>query len=106
MSNDESKVFVIQDDGRKNLSPATNFGEIEVLSRNDLPMFGDHQAVLRHIYSKLDKQYIPGRDYILLTGDPLIIGAVCGFIMKKWDSVRCLKWDRQNFAYNSVEIKI
>lgn len=102
--NDEAKVYVIQDDGRKNLSPATSFGQIEVLNNRDLPMFGNHQRTLDGIYRKL-QGYVPDRDYVLLTGDPLLIGAICGFLIKKWGSIRCLKWDRQNFAYNCIEIR-
>jgi uncharacterized transporter YbjL len=96
-----SKVYVIQDDGRKNLTPAMQIGEIVVLAQRDLPLHGDNSIALARLRRGL-KEFNPENDYILLVGDPLLIGAAVAHLAMKFGKVRCLKWDRQNTTYLST----
>lgn len=98
-------VYVVQDNGNKNLTPAMGFGTIKVLANRDLPCFGDNTHALRRVREGL-KDYDPETDFIILTGDPLLILAVGGFITEAHGKVRCLKWDRQNEKYLFVEMQL
>jgi len=95
------KVFVVQDDGNKNLTPAMQLGEICVLAQRDISVHSDPATALSRLRRGL-KEYNPERDYVLLIGDPLLIGATVAELAMRHGSARCLKWDRQNMTYHTV----
>lgn len=97
-------VYVVQDNG-KNFTNAMEFGDIKVLSSRDVPMVGDPSRVLMTIKDRL-KDYDPDKDYLLCTGDPLLIGAAIHNVAIKYGVVRCLKWDRMNFVYRFIELPL
>lgn len=99
-----AKVFVVQDDGNKNFTPAMQLGEICVLSQRDLSVHGDPATSLSRLRRGL-ADYNPETDYILLTGDPLLIGAAVAELAMRYGSARCLKWDRQNTVYHTVHMQ-
>lgn len=98
------KVFIIQDDGRKNLSPAAKYGEVVVLATRDMPIFADTTNSIVMLRSKL-KDYNPDVDFLLMTGDPLLIGATMALVAIQCHKVQCLKWDKQNLTYIPITIK-
>lgn len=98
-------VFVIQDDGRKNLSPALEFGEVKVLSTRDVSLYADNTRVFHALRAKL-VLFNPGKDYLLLTGDPILIGMAMAIVMRDHQECRCLKWDRQERRYIPILIKM
>ena len=100
-----SKVYVVQDDGRKNLAPALAYGDIEVLATRDLTVFGNPANAIEALQAKL-KDFDPDKDYLIPAGDPLLIGIAFHTIAAKSGIVPCLKWDRQSTAYFQVTIKI
>lgn len=88
------KVYVVQDNGTKNIGPATAFGEIVVLATRDLPLFHDPSRELARIKAKLAS--FDENDFILPVGDPLLIGSVIHYAAEVASGkVTCLKWDRQ-----------
>jgi hypothetical protein len=55
---------------------------------------------------KLLKNYKP-TDYLLLTGDPAIIGAACSIVSDLTNGrFNLLKWDRQEKMYYPIEINL
>ena len=47
------------------------------------------------------------KDYLLLTGDPAIIGVACSIVAEKTNGkFNLLKWDRQEKMYYPIEINI
>lgn len=101
-----AKVFVIQDDGHKNLFPAKKFGQqFIVLATKDLPLYRDPASMISSVVVKLNS-YNPEQDYVIMTGDPLLIGVVTASIIKKHGKIRCLKWDKQNMDYFPIVLSL
>lgn len=100
------KVFVVQDDGGKNLSSAMEHGELVALSSRDLPLYQNP----RHVLEKLDFALRPfdvKSDHLLLIGDPLLIGACIHYVARNNNGeVPCLKWDRQRHRYFPLTLNL
>lgn len=94
----ESTVYVLQDDGTKNLLPARRFGKVITFTGRDMPTF--NQTWVDTLESWL-ADYKPYRDHLLLIGDPVLIAMAGAIIGRKWDNVQLLKWDRQERCYIS-----
>ncbi len=43
-------------------------------------------------------------DYLIAIGDPSIIAAASGIILKRLGAMKMLKWDKRLKSYNVVEI--
>lgn len=100
----KSTVYVVQDMGNKDFSPALAFGELEVLLSRDLPVFGDATDVVQKLESRL-VAFNPLADFVLPTGDPLAIGAIYGVLAKLGcPYVQSLKWDRLSRSYRPVKV--
>lgn len=89
-------VFVLQDDGTKNLFPATQYGRVVSFTGRDMPMF--NQDWIPALEGWL-ANYKPYRDWLLLVGDPVLIGVACAIIGQHWNNINLLKWDRQEKQY-------
>ena len=52
------------------------------------------------------KKYTP-KDYLLLTGDPAIIGVACSIVSDTTNGkYKLLKWDKQERKYYSIDINL
>ena len=107
-----SIVYVIQDvPGTKigapkiNIIGATQFGQLRVLLPENSQIILSPSYVISTLRSKL-KNYTSD-DYLLLTGDPAIIG-VAGSIVSDTTNGKynLLKWDKQERRYYPVEIDL
>jgi hypothetical protein len=96
-----AKVFVTQDTGRVNFIPATRFGNIEMLANTDVPIYGDTGVFIKRLGRKL-AQFNNSEDYLVLVGDPVLIGVVVAILATRFDKFTILKWDRQEFLYVPV----
>jgi len=99
-------VYLIQEDITKDLSPARAFGEIVTL-------FPTGEQLIKpkpHIYEALNQKlgdFDPETDYLLLIGDPVMIGIVSAMIDRVTrGNFNVLKWDRINREYTPIEIRI
>jgi len=98
-------VYITQEQKGKNLLPARSFGSFKVMLPEGMQIgFSGGQVAAK---LKLELSEYNDDDYLLLIGDPIIIGiavAVAGF----WNNgkVKLLKWDRQEKVYYPVEIKL
>lgn len=96
-------VYILQDDGTKNLTPARRYGNVIAFAGNDMPLFNQTWVdTLEHWLSP----YNPTRDFLLLTGDPVLIGVACAILGKRWDQLSLLKWDRQSKDYTPITLYI
>ena len=106
------KVYVIQElPGTKagtpkiNIMSAREYGDFKFL----LPEFSQiifSPGPLVFKLRKLLKDYTP-EDYLLLTGDPAIIGIACSIVSDLTNGkFNLLKWDRQEKMYYPLKINL
>ena len=111
-SNYKPKVYVLQElPGTKagtpkiNIMSASKFGEFKFL----LPEFSQiifSPGPLIFKLRNLLKDYTP-HDYLLLTGDPAIIGVACSIVADTTNGkFNLLKWDKQDRMYYPIKINL
>ena len=112
IKSEKAKVYVLQElPGTKagtpkiNIMSASKFGEFKFL----LPEF--YQIIfspgpLIFKLRNLLKNYNT-KDYLLLTGDPAIIGVACSIVADVTNGkFNLLKWDKQDRIYYPIEINL
>ena len=110
--NHEPTVYLIQElpgtqSGRPkfNIMGVQKYGKIKVC----LPEFSQMVLSPGPLIFKLRKllgNYTP-KDYLLLTGDPAIIGVACSIVADRTNGrFNLLKWDKQEKTYYPVEINL
>ena len=105
-------VYLIQDvPGTKagapkiNIIGATQFGQLKVLLPENSQIILSPNYVITTLRQKLKDYTI--RDYLLLTGDPAIIGVACSIVSDITNGkYNLLKWDKQERRYYPVEIDL
>ena len=108
----EAIVYVIQEipgtkEGRPkiNIMGAQKFGKIKVLLKEDSQMIFSPGPIIFEL-RRLLKTYRPS-DYLLLTGDPAIIGVACSVVSDiTHGKYNLLKWDRQERMYYPISINL
>ena len=108
----EKTVYVIQEipgtkEGRPkiNIMGAQKFGRIKVLLREDSQMIFSPGPIIFEL-RRLLKNYT-SEDYLLLTGDPAIIGVACSVVSDiTHGKYNLLKWDRQERMYYPIQINL
>ena len=105
-------VYVVQEipgtrDGKPkiNILGATKYGafkfllpELSQIIFSPGPLVFKLRQALKNFYS---------RDYLLLTGDPAIIGVACSIVSDLTNGkYKLLKWDRQERRYYPIEINL
>ena len=108
----QSIVYVIQDiPGTRvgapkiNIVGATQFGQLKFLLPENSQIILSPAYVISTLKQKL-KDYKP-KDYLLLTGDPAIIGVACSIVSDITNGkYKLLKWDKQERRYYPVEIDL
>ena len=108
----EKTVYVIQEipgtkEGRPkiNIMGAQKFGKIKVLLKEDSQMIFSPGPIIFEL-RRLLKNYT-SKDYLLLTGDPAIIGVACSVVSDiTHGKYNLLKWDRQERMYYPISINL
>ena len=111
-SETEKTVYVIQEipgtkEGRPkiNIMGAQKFGKIKVLLREDSQMIFSPGPIIFEL-RRLLRDYT-SEDYLLLTGDPAIIGVACSVVSDiTHGKYNLLKWDRQERMYYPIQINL
>jgi len=111
----ERKVYVIQEiPGSKAGTPKINImGAAAYSTTNDfiflLPEFSQMIFSPGPLIFKLRKglKNFTSEDYLLLTGDPAIIGVACSIVSDITNGkYKVLKWDKQERKYYPIEINL
>ena len=108
----DKTVYVIQEipgtkEGRPkiNIMGAQKFGKIKVLLKEDSQMIFSPGPIIFEL-RRLLKNY-QSDDYLLLTGDPAIIGVACSVVSDiTHGKYNLLKWDRQERMYYPIAINL
>ena len=105
-------VYVVQEiagtrEGRPkfNIMGAAEYGKLKfLLDERSQMIFSPGPLIFK--LKNLVKDFKP-TDYLLLTGDPAIIGVVCSLVSDITNGrYNLLKWDRQEKRYYPIEIDI
>ena len=105
-------VYVVQEiagtrEGRPkfNIMGAAEYGKLKfLLDERSQMIFSPGPLIFKLI--TLVKDFKP-TDYLLLTGDPAIIGVVCSLVSEQTNGrYNLLKWDRQEKRYYPIEIDL
>ena len=84
---------------------ATQFGNLKVCLPENSQIILSPNYVITTLRQKLKDYTI--RDYLLLTGDPAIIGVACSIVSDITNGkYNLLKWDKQEKRYYPVEINL
>ena len=96
------RVFIPQERSEFDLTPALEYGELVVLNHGG-DVYHDATGMIREMKQKL--QDITSRDFIMMIGDPITIGASVSIAADILDGkVKCLKWSRRNRRYLVIEM--
>ena len=109
---DKAIVYVVQEipgtkEGRPkiNIMGAQKYGDIKVLLKEDSQIIFSPDPVIFSLRNKLKN--FTKEDYLLLTGDPAIIGVACSVVSDITNgNYNLLKWDRQEKMYYPIKINL
>lgn len=98
-------VFVTQDPTDKNLTPAREYGDLQLLWPSGDPNFYEEAA--RIVEQRLISLGFCDSDYLLLLGDPVLIGITVATACKI-NGGRCkvLKYQKQDRRYTHHQLEI
>ena len=108
----ESIVYVLQElpgtrIGRPkyNIIGAQKYGKLKVLLKENTQIIMSPGPIIFEL-RRLLKNYT-SKDYLLLSGDPSVIGIACSIVSDmNGGKFNLLKWDRQEQMYYPLEINI
>ena len=111
--NTDNKVYLVQeiptdrDTGQPkiDITPALKYGEIKILFPRLKQMQFTPGPMVMEIKNSLKDFTVD--DYLLLYGDPAIIGVVCAVASDFTNGkFKLLKYDRRQFSYYPIELNI
>ena len=111
--NTDNKVYLVQeiptdrDTGQPkiDITPALKYGEIKILFPRLKQMQFTPGPMVMEIKNSLKD--FTADDYLLLYGDPAIIGVVCAVASEITNGkFKLLKYDRRQFSYYPIELNI
>ena len=111
-NNYKPKVYILQElPGTKagspkiNIMSASKFGEFKFLLPEFSQIIFSPGPLIFKLRSLLKEYTI--KDYLLLTGDPAIIGVACSIVSEFTNGkYNLLKWDKQDRIYYPIEINL
>ena len=111
--NTDNKVYLVQeiptdrDTGQPkiDITPALKYGEIKIMFPRLKQMQFSPGPMVMEIKNSLKN--FTADDYLLLYGDPAIIGVVCAVASDITNGkFKLLKYDRRQFSYYAIELNI
>ena len=112
MNKNTPVVYVIQEiPGSKagtpkiNIMGASNYGQFKFLLPEFSQMIFSPGPLIYKLRQGLKNYHV--KDYLLLTGDPAIIGVACSIVSDITNGkYNVLKWDKQERKYYPIEINL
>ena len=98
-------VFVVQEVPGRNILSAEKFGDLELLLPEGSQLVLSTGPTVKRLNRKL-KNFCDD-DYLLLIGDPSIIGIACAIAASyNRGRFKCLKWDKREYKYYPIEVNL
>jgi len=88
------------------LSPAEEYGELRFVFRDWENPFADPQFTYDEVCQVFDEEGLSEGDYVLLVGNPILIGLVCSAVTDRLTELNLLQWDRVQGKYLPVSVKL
>lgn len=100
-----SKVYITQDN-KKNYAPAYHFGEPLFITSLEYSAIknSDSNLQIHANIAKAIESFNPDEDYVLLSGDPVVIALVLHEALTEYGYVRILKWQSQDRMYIPITL--
>tara|TARA_R100001369_G_C3305061_1_gene166376 strand:- start:1078 stop:1410 length:333 start_codon:yes stop_codon:yes gene_type:complete len=96
-----STVYITQDTPGRNFLPAKKYGTLKGLLEGNVQIVLSAAPVIRKLRRRL--RDFNDDDYLLLTGDPVIMGIAIAVAMEvNRGRVNLLKWDKRESGYYDV----
>lgn len=89
-----------------NFTPAMEWGDIEFVTRHDIPLYGrgSVQEQWNQDVQDFVAKYQPMHDYVICTGQPMAICAIGFALGQKGKTPRFLVWRREENRYRAVNL--
>lgn len=104
----DSTVFVTQET-EHDFSKAEEFGEVAFLTRADLNNIKGslhNRELIESLKTRL-KDYVPNRDWIVITGSPYVAATVFLLLgIRGFRKVQILRWDNRDFIYRPMVVEL
>ena len=98
-------VYIVQEVMGKNVLSAEKYGKLELLLPQGSQLVLSTGPTVRRLHKKL-KDFCDD-DYLLLIGDPSIIGIACAMAAGyNRGRFKCLKWDKREYKYYPIEVNL
>jgi|TARA_R110000803_G_scaffold38675_4_gene83613 hypothetical protein len=98
-------VYVVQEVRGRNILDAERFGKLQLLLPEGSQLVLSSGPTVRKLNNKLKD--FNDEDYLLLAGDPAVIGISCAIAAdKNRGKFNCLKWDKMEHKYYPLEIDL
>ena len=100
----DSKVFVVQENNRLDYGPAEEFGQVLFITAEEYhPLKNSlrNAAILDRVDLAMES-FDPDKDFLILTGNPVLIGYVFHKALQRARTIRFLQWDRMLSGYRVV----
>ena len=112
MNKNTPAVYVIQEipgtqagNPKINIMGASNYGQFKFLLPEFSQMIFSPGPLIYKLRQGLKDYHV--KDYLLLTGDPAIIGVACSIVSDiTHGKFKVLKWDKQERKYYPIEIHL
>jgi hypothetical protein len=88
------------------LSPAREYGELRYILREWENPFNDFNATATEVRRVLEGEGFNDADWLLLVGNPCLIGLVAAQAVLITGDLRLLQWDRSSHRYQPVEAQV
>jgi len=101
-------VYVVQSVTGLNYSDLSRFGDVLfVAQRHCYPDEADaHAQKIVDLCRAAFASFNPDTDFVALSGDPINIAVISGWVLARFKVAKFLKFDRKNNGYYPVKISI
>jgi len=104
----DSIVWVVQETPNNDYSPAEKYGELVFITSYEFrPIMGSPSSnSLLELIEQAAKKFRPAQDWLILTGNPIIMAYTFHLIFSKSTcGIRLLQWSRKRMEYHPVLFK-